>query len=230
MQAKTDSVICRLINLFINLFVRRPGVICSGNGLCPVDSDRTFVQSQDYDEQILSGKCKNLLALTEQLKEWEINLMVTERELKRLYPERTDAILRRYSQPDLPRIYVITPTYTRPVQKAELTRLINTFLHVKALHWIVIEDADSRSVLVENLLRHSGIPHTHLFVKTPPHFKLNFSVDPSWQKPRGIEQRNAALQWIRNNLLPDVHKGVVYFADDDNTYDLQLFEEVYKIF
>lgn len=43
-----------------------------------------------------------------------------------------------------PVIYVITPTYTRAVQKAELTRLLNTLSHVPSLHWIIVEDADAR--------------------------------------------------------------------------------------
>lgn len=48
--------------------------------------------------------------------------------------------------------------------------------------------------------------------------------DPNWLKPRGVHQRNAGLNWIRKQPS---NTGVVYFADDDNTYDLQLFEEVY---
>lgn len=39
-------------------------------------------------------------------------------------------------------------------------------------------------------------------------------------------QRNTALQWIRNNLKADVAQGVIYFADDDNSYGLEVFEEV----
>lgn len=41
-------------------------------------------------------------------------------------------------------------------------------------------------------------------------------------KPRGVANRNAALDWVRSNCK----SGVVYFADDDNTYDIRLFEEV----
>ncbi len=40
-----------------------------------------------------------------------------------------------------PTIYIITATYYRLVQYAELTRMCHTLLHVKNLHWIVIEDA-----------------------------------------------------------------------------------------
>ena len=41
-------------------------------------------------------------------------------------------------------------------------------------------------------------------------------------KPRGVSNRNAALEFIRRNI----NSGVFYFADDDNTYDYRLFEQV----
>ena len=40
--------------------------------------------------------------------------------------------------------------------------------------------------------------------------------------PKGVSNRNGALEWIVKNT----NSGVFYFADDDNTYDLRLFEEV----
>lgn len=43
-------------------------------------------------------------------------------------------------------------------------------------------------------------------------------------KARGVSNRNKGLQWIRQNFVDA--NGVVYFADDDNTYDLRLFDEV----
>ncbi|KAK9512502.1 hypothetical protein O3M35_000910 [Rhynocoris fuscipes] len=120
--------------------------------------------------------------------------------------------------PEAPIIYAITPTYARPVQKAELTRLSQTLMHVHNLHWIVIEDAPKTSRLVENLLARSNLNYTHLFVPTPAKYKKKSS-------PRGVEQRNAAIKWLRKNkTLND--KGVVYFADDDNSYSLQVFEEM----
>jgi beta-1,3-glucuronyltransferase len=41
-------------------------------------------------------------------------------------------------------------------------------------------------------------------------------------RPRGVAGRMTGLAWIRNNS----REGVVYFGDDDNSYDLRLFEEV----
>uniref|UniRef100_A0A8C9KGZ1 Galactosylgalactosylxylosylprotein 3-beta-glucuronosyltransferase n=1 Tax=Panthera tigris altaica TaxID=74533 RepID=A0A8C9KGZ1_PANTA len=98
----------------------------------------------------------------------------------------------------LPTIHVVTPTYSRPVQKAELTRLANTLLHVPNLHWLVVEDAPRRTPLAR---------------------------DP--RIPRGTMQRNLALRWLRETFPRNTSQpGVVYFADDDNTYSLELFEEM----
>ncbi|KAK1150847.1 galactosylgalactosylxylosylprotein 3-beta-glucuronosyltransferase 3-like [Acipenser oxyrinchus oxyrinchus] len=127
-------------------------------------------------------------------------------------------------KPALPTIYTVTPTYTRLVQKAELTRLSQTLLHVPSLHWVVVEDSPVKTSLVSELLKRSGLRYTHLCTQTPKDFKLQ-EGDPNWLKPRGVEQRNLALQWLRENRGPS-DEGVVYFADDDNTYSLRLFEEM----
>ena len=51
-------------------------------------------------------------------------------------------------------IYIVTPTYARPQQKAELTRLKNTFLLIPSVHWIVIEDAPAKTSLVTRFVKH----------------------------------------------------------------------------
>ncbi|XP_045172223.1 galactosylgalactosylxylosylprotein 3-beta-glucuronosyltransferase 3-like [Mercenaria mercenaria] len=122
----------------------------------------------------------------------------------------------------LPKIYLVTPTYSRPQQKAELTRLSHTLRHVPNIHWIIVEDSAAKTVLVSRFLTSCKIPYTHLNIATPGKLKLK-EDDPNWLKPRGVYQRNAALDWIRKQPS---NTGVVYFADDDNTYDLQLFEEM----
>lgn len=123
-----------------------------------------------------------------------------------------------------PVIFAITPTFARPVQKAELTRLSQTFLLVPNFHWIIVEDAPQRTPLVTNLLRDSGLVYTHLAAPTQKEYKLGRN-DPNWKKPRGVDQRNAALKWLRDNYN-ETYKGVVFFADDDNTYSVKLFNEV----
>ena len=64
-----------------------------------------------------------------------------------------------------PRLYIITPTYRRPEQIAELTRVAQTLMHVQNLHWLVIEDAENKSQLVSDLLQRTGISHDHLVGK-----------------------------------------------------------------
>lgn len=126
---------------------------------------------------------------------------------------------------NLPIVYTVTPTYSRPTQKAELTRLSQTLLLVPNLHWIIVEDAAERTDLVTRFLKRSGLHFTHLNVATPSEYKLS-SNDPTWLKPRGVQQRNLAISWLRQNLNSKRANGVVYFADDDNTYDVDLFEEM----
>ncbi|KAJ8014100.1 hypothetical protein DPEC_G00036750 [Dallia pectoralis] len=118
----------------------------------------------------------------------------------------------------LPFVYAVTPTYNRPVQRAELTRLGNTFRQVPRFHWIVVEDSSTRTEPVARLLARTGIPYTHLNVLTPRRFKRT-------GMPRATEQRNGALSWLRAHRSRK-DAGVVFFADDDNTYSLELFEEM----
>lgn len=130
----------------------------------------------------------------------------------------------------LPTIYVVTPTYARYVQKAELTRLSHTFMLVPNLHWIIIEDSDWRTDLVSKFVRRLKNEFdfhrvTHLQEPTPQSFKLK-PQDPDWKYPKGIWQRNRALAWLRDNFVDLDRDGVVYFADDDNTYDLEVFHEM----
>ncbi|XP_068107649.1 galactosylgalactosylxylosylprotein 3-beta-glucuronosyltransferase 1-like [Hyperolius riggenbachi] len=123
----------------------------------------------------------------------------------------------RSEPPPIPTIYVITPTYARLVQKAELTRISNTFRLVPALHWIVVEDASEKTQLVTNFLSSCGIPYTHLNIRSPKDIR----------RARGTLQRNLGLSWLREIFYPEEDPpGVVYFADDDNTYSLELFEEM----
>lgn len=100
-------------------------------------------------------------------------------------------------------------------------------LHVRNLHWIVVEDSVNKTDIVTNFLKVSGMNHTHLDV----HIKFQSipktaGFKPHWIKHKGVVQRNKALEWIRLHLNASKDEGVIYFADDDNTYDLQVFEKV----
>ena len=58
-----------------------------------------------------------------------------------------------------------------------------------------------------------------------------YSSKPASQKPKGVENRMKGLEWILNHAKDSGDdSGVFYFADDDNTYDLRLFEEVYHLY
>ena len=124
-----------------------------------------------------------------------------------------------------PTIFVVTPTHKRFVQKAELTRVWQAVRGVQNIHWIVVEDSLQKTVLVRRFLNKTGLNYTHLHTRTPEELRRR-KGDRRRMKPRGLEQRNLALKWIRENIDPHQTKGVLYFADDDNTYDTQLFEEV----
>lgn len=126
---------------------------------------------------------------------------------------------------NLPTVFVVTPTFKRFVQKAELTRISQAFKAAKKLHWIVVEDSVQKTDLVGNFLKSSGLKYTHLNIRTP--FTLRrHKKEFRRLKPRGVEQRNLAIEWLRKNIDPQRTPGVVYFADDDNTYDSQIFDEV----
>merc|ERR1712012_749315 len=121
-----------------------------------------------------------------------------------------------------PVIYFITPTYSRREQVALLTRLSQTLLHVKNLVWIIAEDSKSCSQVVGDVLkRHADrIPHVHLVSPMPDMYKSEY------YKPRGVSSRNAGIKWILDNDKKLPSKGILYLGDDDNTYDLRLFEEI----
>ncbi|XP_053673239.1 galactosylgalactosylxylosylprotein 3-beta-glucuronosyltransferase S [Anopheles nili] len=116
-----------------------------------------------------------------------------------------------------PTIYFVTPTYPRREQMAEIVRLGQTLMHVPRLHWIVADDTVSCSETLNSHLRKFGIPYTQLASPMPEVYRARKNA------PRGVANRRAALNWIRRN-----HKksGVLYFGDDDNTFDLKLFSEI----
>nr|BAC65096.1 glucuronyltransferase-S [Drosophila melanogaster] len=119
----------------------------------------------------------------------------------------------------LPVIYFVTPTYPRREQIPELTRLAHTLLHIPRLHWLVADDQEKCNDYMDTLLYRFGMPFTHMVSPMPSKFR---NEKPA---PRGVANRRAALQWIRQHNLTN---GILYFGDDDNTYDLRLFSEIRK--
>lgn len=142
---------------------------------------------------------------------------------------------------NLPPIYIITPTWPRPVQIAELTRLgyvlkvnktrkiyeiahaTSCFQNVNNLIWIVAEDAKEPTKQVLELLDDLKIPHKYLLTPMPQKYR-NL---PSSLWPKGVANRNSAMKWIFDRVKKNGDfSGSFYFADDDNTYDIRLFEEI----
>ncbi|KAE9554926.1 hypothetical protein FO519_001823 [Halicephalobus sp. NKZ332] len=112
-----------------------------------------------------------------------------------------------------PTIIVITPTHKRPARLADMTRLSQTLMHVKNIHWVVIEDSNHTVDAVERILKRSGIPYVYFFTTTKPGYPK-----------RGWTHRNMGLEYVRKNYKNYKRGGVVYFADDDNSYDVRIFD------
>jgi galactosylgalactosylxylosylprotein 3-beta-glucuronosyltransferase 3 len=200
--------------------------------------DSHLVQKQQYvlhyhkqDMEEIKEKTSALRDCESKIVNYEIDLVwykgrvkELEAQIKSYSTEKPQDIIKKQ-----PFIFIITPTYHRWTQKADLTRLCHTLMHVTNILWIIVEDAEDKSKLVTNLLSLCTVQSIHLNWRTSPELldePKNKSKKLTVQKPRGIEQRNHALKWLRLHYKKGQVKGVVYFADDDNTYDLRIFTEM----
>ncbi|KAE8722716.1 putative glucuronosyltransferase [Hibiscus syriacus] len=96
-----------------------------------------------------------------------------------------------------------------------LNRLAYTLKLVKPpLLWVVVE-MTSQSDEVADILRKSSVMYRHLVCKK----NLTDIND------RSVHQRNVALSHIETHHLD----GILYFADEDNIYSLDLFEQMRHI-
>lgn len=112
-------------------------------------------------------------------------------------------------------LIIVTPTYVRPFQAYYLNRLAYTLkLVAPPLLWIVVE-MTSQSPETADMLRKTGVMYRHLVCN----MNLTDISD------RTIHQRNVALSHIETHHLD----GIVYFADDDNIYSTDLFEQMRQI-
>ena len=104
--------------------------------------------------------------------------------------------------------------------------------------WIVVDDSLYMDPELHSVLERCEVESVHLFEPTMDEYQERGSflqLLGEWsglgasayeRKVKGVEQRNAGLQWLRKFCSKGHCDGVVYFADDDNTYSLQLFEMV----
>lgn len=118
----------------------------------------------------------------------------------------------------LPTLYVVTPTYPRAEQIPEITRTAQTLLNVPNVVWIVSEDADTPTPALTRYLNESALSSVYMRVQMPAQYQKVKN------KPRGVANRMAGMNWVRENAK----EGVLYFADDDNTYDIRLFEQLHR--
>uniref|UniRef100_A0A915PSU9 Galactosylgalactosylxylosylprotein 3-beta-glucuronosyltransferase n=1 Tax=Setaria digitata TaxID=48799 RepID=A0A915PSU9_9BILA len=109
-------------------------------------------------------------------------------------------------------IIVITPTYLRLARLADMTRLSQTLMHINQLIWIVVEDAKHISLPVKQLLDRSRLQYYYFAIKRRPDMPA-----------RGWTGRDAGLKFVRERFASLGNNAVVFFADDDNTYDIRLF-------
>nr|ANB66374.1 irregular xylem 2 [Betula platyphylla] len=112
-------------------------------------------------------------------------------------------------------LIVVTATYGRPLQAYFLNRLGHVLRLVPPpLLWIVVE-VNAASMETAEILRKTGVVYRHLVC----------ARNSTNVKDRGVHQRNTALEHIERHRLD----GVVYFADDDNIYSLELFQSLREI-
>ena len=65
-------------------------------------------------------------------------------------------------------VYLITPTFTRPSQYPDLTRMAQTVMAAgKGLHWLVIEDAAENTDIVRGILQRN-MPYNHTLMHCRP--------------------------------------------------------------
>jgi len=150
----------------------------------------------------------------------KLPLFPSEKEIKKGFCSSSMKFQARRYNPKLPILYIVTPTYTRREQVIEMTRLSHTLLHIDNVIWVIGEDSESCSDLVGDLLQKFKMPYAHLMSPMPKmYLKEKY-------KPRGVASRRAGMEWILKNHDQSKNDGIIYFADDDNTYDLKLFDEI----
>ncbi|RDX75938.1 putative beta-1,4-xylosyltransferase IRX9H, partial [Mucuna pruriens] len=112
-------------------------------------------------------------------------------------------------------LIIVTPTFNHVFQAYYLHRLSQTLKLVPPpLLWIIVE-MTSQSEETADILRSSGVMYRHLICTTN-------LTNPSH---RSILQRNVAIAHIETHRLD----GIVYFADDDNIYSVELFQHMREI-
>ena len=102
---------------------------------------------------------------------------------------------------------IITCTYPRPHRLHYLNHLKVLLSFQDHIRWFVIDDNHMQDKELQEFL---------------PNFAIYKHIGPS--KDKGHIQRNLALEYIYDMELD----GIIYNADDDNRYDIRIFDEIRK--
>lgn len=124
-----------------------------------------------------------------------------------------------YGVKDWRTVIVITPTYVRTFQSVHLTGLMHTLMLVPGkVVWIVIE-AGGASNETATLVGRTGLNVIHI--------GFDEKMPVSWEERHQMEvrMRVQGLRVVREQKLD----GVVMFADDSNTHNLELFDEIQSV-
>ncbi|KAK4770050.1 hypothetical protein SAY87_030582 [Trapa incisa] len=112
-------------------------------------------------------------------------------------------------------LIIVTATQTGPFQAFYLNRLASTLKLVPPpLLWVVVE-MNAQSHDAADILRKTGVMYRHVVC----------NKNLTGLNGRRVHQRNAALSHIEVHRLD----GIVYFADEENVYSIDLFEDMRKI-
>ena len=102
---------------------------------------------------------------------------------------------------------IITCTYPRPGRINYLNHLKSLLDNEKNIRWIVIDDNDHLDQELSDFL---------------PNYSIHLYCGPT--RDKGHAQRNMGLEYINDNNLD----GIIYNADDDNKFDVKIFDELRK--
>lgn len=164
--------------------------------------------------EIMEEKAK----LVDNLNQAELELFEAERQLVHCDSElghKMNAMLEDGAQKS---IYVITPTYTRPSQQAELSSLAQSLAHIPYLTWVVMEF--TKTQLVSDFLEGTNLEYLHLDSAGKI---TGFSKDINACNVL----RNVALDHLANNKK--VLDGVIIFGNTDRIYNSDMFEKIRRL-
>ncbi|EOY29713.1 hypothetical protein QUC31_020639 [Theobroma cacao] len=220
-RALCHFFICFIVGFFIGL---TPFISMDFSYMNPISKHQAFsfeVVSTAGNFQTLNSSARNVTSIMDKA---EVESNVTLEALVQKQKVIEGNLDNAFTNQSLPQdidlesrklLIVVTPTYARPLQAYYLNRLAYTLRLVQPpLLWVVVE-MTSQSEEAADILRRSSVMYRHLVCK-----KNLTDI-----KDRNVHQRNVALSHIETHHLD----GIVYFANEDNIYSIDLFEQMRHI-